>query len=393
MTKRITIAALAATTALALLAGEARAQNRKQPKPPKGPWTTTVESPRPDRRGKPQSPAIGYFWMPPQCKQVRGILLGGKIIIEGKMAASPIIREALTEKNMAVLYFQPHIDATFVYTKSNCGERLQKALDALAAKTGHPEIARVPWLTMGHSTAGIYARNVAYWKPSRVMGVIHIKSGNFQDGIPDTSRSLAGVPFLAINGEFEEYGPKGGDLGVGLRKKYSLHPDNKKKLNQTQWVMIRMQILDRRRKNPDNLMGLVVHRGNSHTTWDDDMNRICAQFIRSCADARLPDKIPAGNKPIACKPMKAADGWLADPDIKAPKHKPAPYADYTCNKTRAFWYIDKATALAVYNYHQAKKWSQPDPTAGLPDQERYTPPAMLQDKVDVPAAPASQPKK
>ena len=73
---------------------------------------------------------------------------------------------------------------------------------------------------MGHSTAGIFCRNVAYWKPARVAGVLHIKSGNFQqqEHLPPTG-SLAGIPLLAFNGQFETFGPEG-----GLRAEYGPNP-------------------------------------------------------------------------------------------------------------------------------------------------------------------------
>jgi hypothetical protein len=237
-------------------------------------------------------------------------------------------------------------------------------------------------LTVGHSTGGIFARNVAFWKPHRVIGIIHIKSGNFQDGLWDTSRSIAGVPFLAINGEFEEYGPKGGDLGRGLRSEYSLNAEDKKKQNQTQWVMIRMQILGRRRKNPDNLMSLVVHRGEGHVSWDGAMSALCAQFVRSTADARLPENPPSG-RVVKCVPLAAEDGWLSDADVKNPKSKTAPYADYQGDKQLALWHLDQAMAKAVDDYH-AGKWDHPDPTAGQPVEKRYYPPPILQDTIDDP---------
>jgi hypothetical protein len=144
-----------------------------------------------------------------------------------------------------------------------------------------------------------------------------------------------------------------------------------------------MQLLDRRRKNADNLMGLVVERGGGHNSWNEKMSEICAQFVRSAADARLPDDPPAG-KVIRCKELSAEDGWLMGPDIKDPEHKPAPYEKYEGNKTLALWYVDEPMAKMVWEYHNSGEWEDPDPTAGEPVEERYYPPPILQDPIDVP---------
>jgi len=239
----------------------------------------------------------------------------------------------------------------------------------------------VPWITIGHSTGGIFCRNVAFWKPRRVIGVIHIMSGNFQDGIQDKTRTVAGVPFLAINGEFEDCGPAGGDIGRGLRAAYSLHPDNKKKRNQTQWILVRSQMMARRSRNADNLMSLVVHRESGHISWSDDMTALTAQFIRSAADARIPKTDPDGKTVVLCRKLTAKDGWLSDADIKSPKFKPAPHADYKGDKLLAFWHVDEAMARAVEKYHN-RGWKDADPTAGTPAKKRYALPPMLRDEID-----------
>ena len=346
----------------------------------KGRWDVALSLPRPPRRGKAQSPSVAHLWLPETKGPIRGLILAGKIRLEIRICCDPAIRKAAAERRLGIVYFEPHFDAVFSYAKTDSEKNLENALAALARQTGRPELATVPWLTMGHSTGGIFCRNVAYWKPDRVIGVVHIKSGNFQDHIPDASRTLAGVPLLAINGEFEEYGPAGGDLGRGLRSQYSLHPTDKKKRNQSQWVLIRSQMIARRQKNPDNLMSLVVHRDGGHVSWDDDMTALTAQFIRSAADARIPVAEPDG-KTVRCRPLKAANGWLSDADIKAPKFKPAPWGAYKGDKALAFWHVDGAMAKAVAAYH-GRRWRDADPTAGMPAAKRYTPPPMLQDAID-----------
>ncbi len=344
-----------------------------------------VEIPRPPRRGKAQKPSTATLGLPEGVKHVDGVVLAGRISLEKSILRGSAFRKACREMNLGILYAAPHFDAVFNWVGRDSARRLQNALAELARKTGHPEIEFAPLLTVGHSTGGIFCRNVAYWKPERVIGIIHVKSGNFQDGLYDMQRSLAGVPLMAINGEYERFGPKGGDLKLGLRSAYSLHPDNKTKKNQTQWVMIRMQMLNRRLKNPDNLMSLVVHRNAGHGGWDGDMDRLCAQFVRSACKARLPGKTPYQAE-ARCRKVTAEDGWLSDPDIKDPQHEPAPHAKYSGDKKLAFWHVDGEIARAVTKYHSGE-WAYPDPTAGQSDEQRYTPPPILRDLIDRPAPP------
>jgi hypothetical protein len=346
-----------------------------------GEWTHVVEVERPPRKGKPQKPARAQLWVPEGVGTLRGLVVAGKILLERRICTDPAIRKACAGKGLGILYYEPHLAAIFDYAKGDCEERFLDSLAKLAKESGRPEIATVPWLTIGHSTGGIFCRNVAYWKPERVLGIVHVKSGNFQDHIQDAGRTLAGVPLLAVNGEFEEYGPAGGDLKGGLRARYSLHPDDKAKRNQTQWVMIRMQMIERRRRNPENLMSLVVHRDGGHRDWSEALSALTARFIRSAADARLPKEAPAGGAVVTCRPLRAADGWLTDADIKSPRHTPAAYADYAGDKVLAFWHLDRAMAEAVEAYHRGK-WEDGDPTEGEGDDKRYKPPEALTDRVD-----------
>jgi len=311
-------------------------------------WHHEVEIPRPPRKGKPRGPAIGNLWIPPKTKQLIGLVVAEKTLLEKRLATSPIIRKAAAQEGLGILYFEPGPNPFFPYGEhGDCDRRFLKGLDELARTSKRPEIRRVPWLTIGHSTGGIFCRNLAYWQPDRVLGVIHIKSGNMHHGIHYPGRdSLKGVPFIAINGEFEEYGPEG-----GIRKEYG---------RQTQWVMIRKQMLARRRQAPEHLMSLVVHAGGDHTNWSHDLSRLCAMFIRKACQYRMPKEPTGGSKPIACERIDVESGWLTDSDLKDPEHQPAAHADYSGDKGLAFWHFDKEMARAIRNYHKGK-FTEPDP--------------------------------
>jgi hypothetical protein len=145
-------------------------------------WQYRVSYQRgPDRRGRPRADGDVLLWLPPECVQVRGLLVTGRLGIEGELNVDARVREVCRETGLAIVYFTPHISGVFHYWEegNRDAERFLKALDDLAEASGRDELRRVPWITAGHSTAGIFCRNLAYWKPRRVAGVIHLKSGNF----------------------------------------------------------------------------------------------------------------------------------------------------------------------------------------------------------------------
>ncbi len=282
-----------------------------------------------------------FLWMPPQAKTIRGVLVGGRLGIELEIALDPEVRKACAENEIAIVYFSPHVSGVFHYwgdgnTDTN---RWLRAFDDLSQRSGHPELRRVPWITMGHSTAGIFCRNVAYWQPDRVAGVIHIKSGNFhqKDHLPPTG-SLVGVPLVAINGQFETFGPAAGiqpELG-----------------RETQWIYVRKDIEKFREQDANYLMSTWLDLGGDHFHGSPELSKFAALFIRKTAKYRIPAAIPPGDDPVKCLPLKLEDGWLTDPDLYAAKHAPTAFKDYTGDRRKAMWHYDEDTARVNAQHHK-----------------------------------------
>ena len=51
-------------------------------------WHHEVEIPRPPRKGKPRGPAIGNLWIPPKTKQLIGLVVAEKTLLEKRLAAA-----------------------------------------------------------------------------------------------------------------------------------------------------------------------------------------------------------------------------------------------------------------------------------------------------------------
>ncbi len=289
--------------------------------------------------GQPQ-PGKVFLWLPPEAKTILGLLVGGQLGIELEIALDPEVRKACAECRLGIVYFAPHISGVFHYWQEGNGdEKLWlKALDDLAQRSGHPELQRVPWMTIGHSTAGIFCRNVAYRWPQRVAGILHIKSGNFhqKDHLPPTG-SLAGIPLVAFNGQFETFGPEG-----GIRPELG---------RETQWVFVEKDIERFKEKDPSHLMSLWLDLGGDHFHGSPELSKYAALFIRKAAKRRIPAELPAGDGEVACLPLTLEDGWLTDPDLHAPKDPPAAYKDYTGDKAKALWHFDEEIARANAQHH------------------------------------------
>ena len=281
------------------------------------------------------------LWLPPQSRTVRGLLVGGQLGIELEMFLDGEVRKACAENDLAIVYFVPHLSSVFHYWEpgNRDTQRWLKTLEDLARRSNRPELKRVPWITVGHSTAGIFARNVAYWKPRRVAGILHVKSGNFhqKEHLPPDG-SLSGVPILAINGQFETFGPEG-----GIRPELG---------RETQWVFVLRDIQAFREKDPNHLMSLLLDLGGDHFHGSPELARHAALFIRKTAKYRIPEKLPPGDAEVECIRLRAEDGWLTDPDLYQPSHAPAAYIDYTGDKRKALWHYDEELARAKTRHHR-----------------------------------------
>jgi HEAT repeat protein len=212
------------------------------------------------------------------------------------------------------------------------------------------------------SASVIGARNVAYWRPDRSLGVVHAAGGNMHHARYDPKTSLAGVPFLAINGEMEACGPEGGGHmsgAAGIRPEYGF---------QTQWVMIRDSLIERRIQDPSHFMNLLVLANAGHGSWSDETAYLCGLFILKAAQYRAPPGPPDPDAIRPCVALKPESGWLTDANLKAPQFAPAPYGKYEGDPGRAFWHFDEELARATVEYHTGV-FTRPDPAWGPLDIE------------------------
>lgn len=298
-----------------------------------------------------------FLWVPPNADRLRGALVGGQTLIEQTFAADPVIRQACADEKLAIVFFSPPLDALFDYKEKNAGELLQQTLDALALHSGYRELSHAPLFSFGHSVSTIFARNVAFWKPSRVFGVLLFKGGN-----PSTEEdgTILGVPVLVIKGQFEEFGP--GPSGA-LREFED---------RQVAWQTTHKRLLALRAADDRCLVSLLVDPGGSHFAWSTEMSPVVAMFIRKAAQQRIPEWPVDPKESVVCRDIDPKSGALSHAERGKPPHAAAKYDGYQGEPAKSFWHLDAELARACDAYHANKFDKQPqfvtfaDPNSGKP---------------------------
>ena len=65
-----------------------------------------------------------YLWVPPDADRLRGVLVGGRTLMEQEFTGDAQIRAACAAEKLAIVYFSPPLDATFSYFENDSGRLL-----------------------------------------------------------------------------------------------------------------------------------------------------------------------------------------------------------------------------------------------------------------------------
>lgn len=118
-------------------------------------------------------------WVPPGVKAVRGVIVhqhgcGEGSCKSGLTGAFDLHWQALAKKHdcalLAPSYEQPEKADCQMWCdpRNGSGEAFKKCLADLGAKSGHPELSKVPWALWGHSGGGHWAGGMVLTHPERV---------------------------------------------------------------------------------------------------------------------------------------------------------------------------------------------------------------------------------
>jgi len=311
-----------------------------------------VDYPASAVEGELQIPVTYVLWIPPGVEKLRGIIVhqhgaGTTASIEGSTAAYDLHWHALAKKwDCALLGPSYHVSNEKNDTSPGGSElwfdprrgsekTFLKALTDLAAKSGHAEIATVPWALWGHSGGGIWSDVMTTLHPDRV-ACVFMRSGSAvmflshpeftRPHVPD---ALYSIPMMNNPGVKEKPKP--------------IPPDEDKRTPEEKmkgpWLGGLATFHEYRAKG-----ALIAFAPDPRTGHEcGDSRYLAIPFIDACLAARLPDK---GSKDQALKPMDTAHAWLAP--LLGDEAKPA--AEFKGDLKEAVWLPNEAVAKAWMEY-------------------------------------------
>ncbi len=164
-------------------------------------------------------------WIPDGVDQLRGVIVhqhgcGEGACRGGETAADDLHWQALARKwDCALLgpsYHQKDGENCRLWCDPRNGSRARflQALDDLAATSGHPELAEVPWCLWGHSGGGFWASLMMISDPDRVVAA-WLRSGtafsaweNGEIPAPEIPESAYRIPIMCNPGAKEKDDPR-----------------------------------------------------------------------------------------------------------------------------------------------------------------------------------------
>jgi alpha-glucosidase len=284
-------------------------------------WSVEVKSIRPDETN---APPRAFLWIPPGCKQLRGLVLGMHNMCEELIFEHPDFRQTMSDIGFAAVWISPIISHQW---SEGCQQQLDQALNDLAELSGYSELKQAPVVPLGHSAMATFPWSYAAWNPQRTLAIISYKGdaprtnltgyggANLEWG---RTRNVDGIPGLMVEGEYE-------------------------------WWEARVNpALAFRMMYPASCISFLCDAGQGHFDVSDKVVSYISLFIRKAAQYRLSDT-SAELMPL----LKPDKGWLAERwnPAQGKREPPAPFAEYKGNRHDAFWYFDEEMATATERHY------------------------------------------
>ncbi len=276
-------------------------------------------------------------WVPPGVKELRGVIVhqhgcGEGSCKSGLTGAFDLHWQALAKKHdcalLAPSYEQPDKAECQMWCDPRNGSSaaFQKCLADLGAKSGHPELAEVPWALWGHSGGGHWAGGMVLMHPERVAaawlrsGVPLLKENPTRSTIKThiIPEAALGVPVMCNPGTKEGVSVKEGRF-AGV------------------WPANEAFFTEMRAKGA--LIGVAVDPLTAHECGN--QRYLAIPWLDACLSARLP-KDSRGN----LNPMPTEGAWLA----ALLSTEAAPAAKFSGDKAKAVWLPNEAIAKAWMQY-------------------------------------------
>ncbi|MDR3652202.1 MAG: hypothetical protein P4L34_04440 [Paludibacter sp.] len=270
-----------------------------------------------------------FLWIPSDCKQVRGVVVGNHNMLEEGIFEHPTFRKILCKMGFAEIWITPGLDPLWD-ERDNPQQSFDEMMNSLAEVSGYEELKYAPIIPIGHSAYATFPWNFAAQNPDRTLAILSIHGDAPTTNLtgcgrknPDwKTKNIDGIPGLMVEGEYE-------------------------------WWEARVQpALDYKKAHPKACVSFLCDAGHGHFDYSDNLVNYLCLFIEKAAKYRLPI-ISFKNKPVDLIPIDPEAGWLADRWRKdsIPKAKASPNKEYRGNRNDAFWYFDKEMVDATEKYY------------------------------------------
>ena len=287
------------------------------------------------------------IWVPPGVKQLRGVIVhqhgcGEGSCKSGLTGAFDLHWQALAKKHdcalLAPSYEQPEKADCQMWCDPRNGSdaAFQRCLADLGAKSGHPELSKVPWALWGHSGGGHWAGGMVLLHPERIAAA-WLRSG---------------VPLLKADGKratIKPYTIPDAALRVPVMCNLGTKEGVTVKEGRFAGVWPANEAFFTAMRGKGALIGIAVDPLTAHECGNS--RYLAIAWLDACLTARLPEK--AGG---VIKPMPADGTWLA-PLLG---QDAAAAAKFSGDSKQAVWLPNEAIAKAWMHY--VKDTAVPDDT-------------------------------
>jgi pimeloyl-ACP methyl ester carboxylesterase len=284
---------------------------------------------------------VGFtVWIPPSAKTLRGVIVhqhgcGEGSCKSGQTGAFDLHWQALAKKHDCALlgpsYEQPDKANCQLWCDPRNGSDVafQKSLADLGAKSGHPELASVPWAIWGHSGGGHWAGGMALLHPDRVAAAW------LRSGVP---------PLTAVEGKPTPYAITEAACRVPLMCNLGTKEGVTDKEGRFAGVWPGVEVYFKAMRAKGALLGLSVDPLSSHDVGN--QRYLAMPWFDACLAARLPAR---PGEPL--KPMSNGDGWLAPHGVgESQIVAPLPASKFTGDVLTSVWLPNEAVATAWTQY-------------------------------------------
>lgn len=277
-----------------------------------------------------------FLWIPPQCKQVRAVIVAQHNMLEEGILEHSKFRKEMAKSGIAEVWITPGVSQNWDPT-TNAQQVFENMLDSMSTISGYTELKFAPIIPIGHSAMATFPWNFAALNNTRTLAILSIHgdapgtnlTGYGRTNIDWTNLKIDGIPGLMVEGEYE-------------------------------WWEARVQpALDYKRRNPNACISFLCDAGRGHFDYSEQLIDYLCLFIEKALKYRLPKQMDK-NKPVQLIPVNPQNGWLADRwhIDSVPNAKTALFTKYQGNRNNAFWYFDKEMAQkteAIYARQRGKK--------------------------------------